>query len=212
MENRWEFDRKKLFDQTNYMAKICENLYQIAETLSQFNQFLGSDLKRVTKDTVGIGEVIQKVENLVAPLENLPFNIFDFRYNTSWEQVMKSFNEKVLEIENRTKNFITISFQKLRSAESAFQLLWNFNDINTREAFRNEMADKFKLVLSQYRSEVERVQVLFRTHRLVLSRRSLALLMSGLLAIRLLCRKIIRRLQVLYTGLWLCIWPASEPF
>src|SRR5689334_5669043 len=98
MENRWEFDRKKLFDQTNYMAKICENLYQIAETLSQFNQFLGNDLKRVTGDSIGIDEIISKVDQLITPLENLPFNIFDIRYNTSWEQVMKSFNEKVFEI------------------------------------------------------------------------------------------------------------------
>lgn len=30
-DQRWEFDRKKLFDRTDYMAGICQNLYDIAQ-------------------------------------------------------------------------------------------------------------------------------------------------------------------------------------
>ena len=33
---RWEFDRKRLFEQTNYMAKICGDLYEVATVLDQF--------------------------------------------------------------------------------------------------------------------------------------------------------------------------------
>ena len=28
---RWEFDRKRLFERTDYMAKICEDIYEIAQ-------------------------------------------------------------------------------------------------------------------------------------------------------------------------------------
>lgn len=28
---RWEFDRKRLFERTDYMAKICEDIYDIAQ-------------------------------------------------------------------------------------------------------------------------------------------------------------------------------------
>ena len=28
---RWEFDRKRLFERTDYMAKICEDLYEVAQ-------------------------------------------------------------------------------------------------------------------------------------------------------------------------------------
>ena len=44
-EHRWEFDRKKLFDQTKYMSRICSNLYEVAQTLEQFYRFLGPELK-----------------------------------------------------------------------------------------------------------------------------------------------------------------------
>ena len=30
---RWEFDRKRLFERTDYMAKICENIHEIAQVL-----------------------------------------------------------------------------------------------------------------------------------------------------------------------------------
>ena len=30
-DSRWEFDRKKLFEKTDYMAKICDNLADIAK-------------------------------------------------------------------------------------------------------------------------------------------------------------------------------------
>lgn len=30
---RWEFDRKRLFERTDYMAKICENIIEIAQVI-----------------------------------------------------------------------------------------------------------------------------------------------------------------------------------
>lgn len=30
---RWEFDRKRLFERTDYMAKICEDIHEIAQVL-----------------------------------------------------------------------------------------------------------------------------------------------------------------------------------
>jgi dynein heavy chain len=44
-DHRWEFDRKRLFDQTNYMGKVCGDLYNVATVLEQFHKFLGPELK-----------------------------------------------------------------------------------------------------------------------------------------------------------------------
>lgn len=30
-DSRWEFDRKKLFERTDYMSNICKDLYDIAQ-------------------------------------------------------------------------------------------------------------------------------------------------------------------------------------
>jgi len=49
-DQRWEFDRKKLFEQTNYMALRCADLYEICEVMEQFYNIFGPELKAVTGD------------------------------------------------------------------------------------------------------------------------------------------------------------------
>ena len=164
-DHRWEFDRKRLFEQTNYMAKICENMQEVATVLDQFHKFLGPELKAVTGDSQGIDEVMTRVEGLVGPLESVPFDIFDRRYKTSWDAVMVQFRERVNEIESMTRKFIDTSFQKLRSAEGAFDLLQNFQNIQSRESINKQMMEKYKDILMQYSKELERLQELFEAQK-----------------------------------------------
>ena len=49
---RWEFSKKLLFDRTDYMAKRCEDLCDVAQVLDHFRNILGSKLKVVTGDAV----------------------------------------------------------------------------------------------------------------------------------------------------------------
>ena len=161
-DHRWEFDRKRLFEQTNYMAKICENLHEVAVVLDQFQKFLGPELKAVTGDAKGIDEVVERVQSLVPPLEKVPFDIFERRYKTSWDTVMGQFREDVEDIEERTKTFIDTSFQKLRSAEGAFDLLRDFQNIQSRDSINKQMMQKFDDILVQYTKELELVEGLFR--------------------------------------------------
>ena len=46
--NRWEFNRSRLFDATDYMAAICEDLRFMVVVVDDFAKFLGPELKAVT--------------------------------------------------------------------------------------------------------------------------------------------------------------------
>ena len=35
-DSRWEFDRKKLFERTDYMAAICQDLHNVAQVHELF--------------------------------------------------------------------------------------------------------------------------------------------------------------------------------
>ena len=76
-DQRWEFDRKKLFEQTNYMALRLADLFEVAEVMEQFYSIFGPELKAVTGDPQQIDEVIKRVEQLVVPIEQAPFDIFN---------------------------------------------------------------------------------------------------------------------------------------
>ena len=164
-ENRWEFDKKRLFEKTNHMAKICQDLKEVAEVLDQFHQFLGPELRAVTGDSHGIEKVSKRVESLVEPLDSIPFDIFDSKYKTRWDNVMATFRELVIDIEVMTKGFIDSSFQKLRSAEGAFELLQKFKAIKSRESINKQMAEKFDDILLQYSKEVEVISELFHNDK-----------------------------------------------
>ena len=36
-DQRWEFDRKKLFERTDYMSNICQDLYYVAQVIRNQN-------------------------------------------------------------------------------------------------------------------------------------------------------------------------------
>jgi len=93
------------------------------------------------------------------------FDPFSIRHSSSWKQVMDHFNREVVSIENEAKQFIDESFQSLRSAEGAFNLLLKFKHIRSREAINNQMMQKFRDILVQYQKEVEIMDDLFQTQK-----------------------------------------------
>jgi dynein heavy chain len=82
------------------------------------------------------------------------FDPFSQKEKEQWRRLMDTFYKKVEEIENEAKAFIDKSFQSLRSAEGAFDMLLNFKHIRSREAINNQMMQKFRDILVQYGKEV----------------------------------------------------------
>jgi dynein heavy chain, axonemal len=160
-DQRWEFDKKRLFERTDYIALRCNDIYNVAHVLEDFHNILGPELKAVTGDSQGIDEVLSRVNSLVVPLDTVAYCIFDRGFQTSWEAVMLRFNEDVAEIEDVTKAFINESFKKLRSAEGAFDLLQKFKHIKTRDSINKQMMDKFSDILGIYKEELNQVSQLF---------------------------------------------------
>ncbi|ORZ35435.1 dynein heavy chain and region D6 of dynein motor-domain-containing protein [Catenaria anguillulae PL171] len=164
-DQRWEFDRKKLFEVTNYMALRCGDLLEIAEVLEQFYGIFGPELKAVTGDTQQIDEVIKRVDLLVIPIEQLPFDLWNKKYHPAWEAVLAKFREQIVQIEDMAKLFIDTSFKKLRSAEGAFDLLQNMKNVKSRESINRQMMSKFSDILAQYSKEVDVIDDMFRKNR-----------------------------------------------
>ena len=143
------------------MAARCVDLEHVAVVLQQFNSFLGPELKAVTGDPTRIDNVMKQVEVLAVNTASCPYDIFNVKYQTSWETNMNSFNERVANIERAAISFIIESFEKLRSAEGAFDLLQKFKSVESRPVLSEEMQKKSRAVLSQYRKELKLVSGIF---------------------------------------------------
>lgn len=160
-DQRWEFDRKKLFEQTNYMSSRCTDLLEVAEVMEQFYNIFGPELKAVTGDPEQIDEVVRRVQELTVPFETCPFDIYNKKYATSWESLMIRFREQIVQIEDMAKHFIDASFKKLRSAEGAFDLLQHIKNIKSRESINAQLMSKWYEILEQYAKEVDAIEEIF---------------------------------------------------
>ncbi|ESO91629.1 hypothetical protein LOTGIDRAFT_122204, partial [Lottia gigantea] len=161
-DQRWEFDRKKLFERTDYMTSICDDLHEIAQVLEEFYNIFGPELKSVTGDPKRIEDVVYRVDALVFPIQQITFDPFSQKEQHQWHRLKANFKKEVEEIEGEAKMFIDESFKTLRSAEGAFDMLLNFKHIRSREAINNQMMQKFKDILNQYGKEVDTMDHLFR--------------------------------------------------
>ncbi|CAH1233746.1 DNAH10 [Branchiostoma lanceolatum] len=164
-DSRWEFDRKKLFERTDYMASICQDIYDIAQVLEEFYNIFGPELKAVTGDPKRIEDVLKRVDGLVEPVEEVSFDPFGLRHQNQWKGVMDWFNREVLAIEGEAKHFIDESFKTLRSAEGAFDLLLKFKHIRTRDAINTQLMRKFNDILLQFGKEVDTMNSIYQQHR-----------------------------------------------
>ncbi|XP_027269695.1 dynein heavy chain 10, axonemal isoform X2 [Cricetulus griseus] len=160
-EARWEFDRKRLFERTDYMASICQDLADVLQVLEEFYNIFGPELKAVTGDPKRIDDVLCRVDSLVAPMESLNFDPFSIKSSPYWKYVMDDFKIEVLVIEKEAKNFIDESFKTLRSAEAAFDMLLKFKHIRSREAINRQMMMKFNDILAQYCKEIDIINKIF---------------------------------------------------
>ncbi|XP_069475795.1 dynein axonemal heavy chain 10 [Ambystoma mexicanum] len=160
-DQRWEFDRKRLFEKTDYLAAICQDLFNTLQILEEFYNIFGPELKAVTGDPKRIDDVLRRVDGLVIPMKSLSFDPFNIKFSQQWKAVMENINTEVLAIEGEAKNFIDESFKTLRSAEGAFDMLLKFKHIRSRDAINRQMMMKFNDILAQYCKEVDIVDNLF---------------------------------------------------
>ncbi|CAL8343019.1 unnamed protein product [Lota lota] len=150
---RWEFDRKRLFENTDYMASICQDIYNVLQTLEEFSNIFGPELKAVTGDPKRIDDVLRRVDRLVVPIQEVSFDPFSTQKRTPWNIIMRDFDTKVMDFEEEAISFIDQSFKKLRSATAAFDMLLKFKHIRSREALNKQMMKKFNDILAQYCKE-----------------------------------------------------------
>ncbi|CAL8251349.1 unnamed protein product [Boreogadus saida] len=162
---RWEFDRKRLFEETDYMASICQDLHNVLQILDEFSNIFGPELKAVTGDPKRIDDVLRRVELLVVPIEEVSFDPFSLKKRSHWHIIMQDFDTKVMDFEEEVISFIDQSFKKLRSATAAFEMLLKFKHVRSREALNKQMMKKFNDILAQYCKEVDMISRNFDVHK-----------------------------------------------
>lgn len=119
----------------------------------------------VTGDPDRIEAVLQRVDSLVLDIEIVRFDPYSLSSRHEWKSVMGRFQREVRLIEEEANSFINESFQSLRSAEGAFDMLHNFKHIRARDAINTTMMKKFNEILITFEKEVDGINEIFQENK-----------------------------------------------
>jgi len=162
----WEFDRRRLFGKSRYMATVCGDLEEVVATVEQFLRFLSPEVKAIVgKRAEEVDDMLGAVAELKEPFSELTFDIFDRAFKESWVATMDQFRLRVVDIEEMCKKFIETAFQELRSAEGAFDFVSSFESIKSRGPINAHIAARYQDILVRFKEELGQLEELFRLGR-----------------------------------------------
>ncbi|PNF33091.1 Dynein heavy chain 10, axonemal [Cryptotermes secundus] len=164
-EQRWEFDKKKLFGEADYIASVAKDIFDVAKVICRIENIFGPDLKSVTSDPSHVDAVVKKVEKLVISVSQADFDIFHQKFQLNWQELLRTFYRQVSELEIEAKYFIDESFKVLRSSEEALGLLLKFQHIETTEAIHERLMSKFGHIMQQFTKEILSVETEFNKRK-----------------------------------------------
>ncbi|NXS06608.1 DYH10 protein, partial [Neodrepanis coruscans] len=105
-ERYWKFDLKRLFENTDYMISICQDLYDIFQVVTEelYNVFI-PELTTVTEDPKRIDELLGSINELLNPMKKLIFDPFSIARARNWKFIMTEFRQEV-SVENVEQIFV----------------------------------------------------------------------------------------------------------
>ncbi|NWY13631.1 DYH10 protein, partial [Aphelocoma coerulescens] len=94
-ERYWKFDVKRLFEKTDYMASICQELHDVFQVTEELYNIFIPELTTVTENPKGVDKLWREVNIVISPVEDLTFDPFSMESARDWELVMEEFREDV---------------------------------------------------------------------------------------------------------------------
>ncbi|NXD40158.1 DYH10 protein, partial [Copsychus sechellarum] len=91
----WKFDAKRLFEKTDYMVSICQDLYDIFQVTEELHNMFIPELITVSENPKGVDELQREVNIVISPMEDLTCDPFSMESARDWGFVMEEFREDV---------------------------------------------------------------------------------------------------------------------
>ncbi|KAI4497256.1 hypothetical protein M0802_007740 [Mischocyttarus mexicanus] len=158
---RWEFDQRRLFRETEYIAGVCNDFNVVANVLQDFYNIFGTDLKSIIYEPAHIDTIIKRIGLLLEPFKLAEFDVFSPFNKENWEATILRFNTEVSYLENDAKFFIDEYFKVLINAKDALEMLFKFKDRKTRVAIREILSSKFEITMQQFNKEIGFVESIY---------------------------------------------------
>ncbi|CAG5096513.1 Similar to DNAH10: Dynein heavy chain 10 [Cotesia congregata] len=158
---RWEFDQNRLFSEIDYITKVCNDFNEIASVLQSYYNIFGPELKSIITDPSQIDVIVKRVDELILPISNADFNIFNKLNQENWDATMAWFYLEVASLQKEALFLIDDYFKALINAEQALEVLLKFKNFKTKPAIQECLLMKFDVIMQQFSKEINQVEDIF---------------------------------------------------
>ncbi|KAK2587900.1 hypothetical protein KPH14_003996 [Odynerus spinipes] len=155
---RWEFDQKRLFHETEYIAGVCKDFNTVATVLKDFYNIFGADLKSIIYEPAQIDTIVKRVGQLIEPFKFAEYDVFGPFNKENWDATMSRFNAEVSYLENDARFFIDECFKVLINAEESLEMLFKFKRTKTRATIQEILNSKFETIMQRFSNEIGSVE------------------------------------------------------
>lgn len=169
---RWEFDRATLFEDVDHIARICEDIVQVAGIIIQFENMFSAHLKSIITDPEEVENIMKMVYSLVQLITCIDYDLFRSGNLENWMATIDLFKRKIAQTESHGLVVLDHCIDALRSAEQGLELIDTMNSVNTRASFRDHVKQKHESVTKKFLTEISFVEHVFMRQKSKLTLRS----------------------------------------
>ena len=161
-DHHWEFDRRVLFERTDFIAVVVADLLYVIQTTAQLSSFIrGNELRALSNDPKELEALQSSIELLTKPFSRITWSPWEKARAHRWRAEVNSFVGKVEDVESRMQVFIGRCFEQLRSAEGAFDFLAKLSTIPMRDSLRRLLDGNAVNIVTKARAELADIVALF---------------------------------------------------
>ncbi len=170
-QRRWEFDRVLLFEKTDYMASICDDLLNMLDAIHDFRQLFSAEVLEISGSNDGIDKVSREIDSLVKLIatRTRPVGqdntIFDETQKDQWRELKITFGDIANDIEKSSATSLEHVFAQLRSSEKAYELIVKLKGIKTQPLIQKLIDDRNIDILERYEMELDQAIHVFHKNR-----------------------------------------------
>ncbi|KAK7595572.1 hypothetical protein V9T40_013397 [Parthenolecanium corni] len=161
---RWEFEKHKLFAESEYINTVIRDLQNIFEIIHQYENLLNSKFK--TSIQPNEYETLKsKINNITAPIEKVDFDVYLEIFRDEWQEVLDMFEESVTEIDQRLKLLTIKAFSKTKSISEVIETIEDISKAETRSTVQASLPFISNKLISQFEREITITDQIFEKNK-----------------------------------------------
>lgn len=162
-EARWEFSVQKQFSQVHHASKVCSDIAEVANILSQLQCCFTTALIECTRKPDLIMKAKQRTHEMTESFSLLTYDAFDPVNSHHWKNHIEWFHREVRFVDAESASIAEEVYDHLLFSKLAIDALASMIKTNYRKDIGRRLLAKVGLIIKKFTVEIQEDEAMFRS-------------------------------------------------